>query len=136
MVETALVGEFVPQDAVLAGQELLKQLDLTRFNVRTALWLRRTEGATWTLELASPLVKSEGPRRAYSTVQHALRRLPPHLQPVIGISDVHVTAPDDALLLKLRYVVRTAPDAIMGITFRRNVINGEVFPDSYIYRNA
>jgi hypothetical protein len=136
MVETALVGEFVPEAAVLAGRELLKQLDRTKLNVRAALWIRLDEKTTWTLELATPLVKSEGPRRVYSTVQQALRKLPPSSHAVISIADVRVTAPDDALLSKLRLEVKTAPTAIVGITLRKNVINGEMFPDCYVYRNA
>lgn len=136
MVETALVGEFVPGAAVLAGCDLLKQLDRTKLNVRAGLWIRLDEKTTWTLELATPLVKSEGPRRVYSAVQQALRKLPPSSQAVISIADVRVTTPDDALLSKLRLEVKTAPTAIVGITLRKNVINGEMFPDCYIYRNA
>jgi len=136
MVETALVGEFVPEAAVLAGCELLKQLDRTKLNVRAALWIRLNEKTTWTLELATPLVKSEGPRRVYSTIQQALRKLPPSSQTVISIADVRVTTPDDVLLSKLRLEVKTAPTAIVGITLRKNVINGEMFPDCYVYRNA
>ena len=136
MVETALVGEFVPEAAVLAGCDLLKQLDRTKLNVRAALWIRLNEKTTWTLELATPLVKSEGSRRVYSTIQQALRKLPPSSQAVISIADVRVTTPDDALLSKLRLEVKTAPTAIVGITLRKNVINGEMFPDCYVYRNA
>ena len=68
MVETALVGEFVPEAAVLAGCELLKQLDRTKLNVRAALWIRLNEKTTWTLELATPMAVQVPRRRPPASV--------------------------------------------------------------------
>jgi hypothetical protein len=136
MVEAALVGDFVPESAILAGHELITRLDRKKLKIRAALWLRGTDDPEWALYVASSLLKKEGPRRLYVSIQSELRALPEHLQAGLTVANIHLLAVDAPLLSTLKLVVITPATAVMRVQLHRNIVNGELLPDCLIYRNA
>ena len=67
---------------------------------------------------------------AYTKVQGALRKISTEH---FGLDDVAVAKPNAPILRLLRLAVRTGP-GITGIRFTKNVINGHLIEDAYIYR--
>jgi hypothetical protein len=136
MVEAALVGEVVPESAILAGHELIARLDRKKLKIRAALWLRGTDDPEWAMYLASSLLKKEGPRRLYVSIQAELRALPEHQQAGLTVGNIRLLPVDAPLLSTLRLVVTTPANAIGRVQLRRSIVNGELLPDCLIYRNT
>jgi hypothetical protein len=104
----------------------------SRFIVSAAFWLFLADSNTWRLFIVSPEVRHEGVRRSYRNVQKALLGLP-HLEPLVALKDISVIDSNDRLVALLQKAVRTT-DGISHIRFSRNVINGELIEDAFIYR--
>ena len=63
MDQSILVGPEIE-----AGKKLIEALDASDFRVKAAFWFYREESEEWRLYIATPLVKEQGPREAYSKV--------------------------------------------------------------------
>ena len=120
------------QNMIRGGEQLIGKLDEMGWPVFAAFWFYISEGSQWKLVLASPKVVSDGPKKAYETIQSVLTSIPSSADS-LSLSDIAVTDPNDQLIILLRSVVPTGP-TISGIRFRYNVINGHVIEDAYIYR--
>jgi hypothetical protein len=132
MAQDIVVKESLTDTMIRAGAELTRKLDALQWPVLASLWLYESEGNQWKLVLASPRVKSEGPKKSYETIQSALAETT-GAKETLALSDIAVTDPDDPLIALLRIAIRTGP-TVEGLRFTRNVINGRFIEDAYIYR--
>jgi len=132
MVENVLVKENLTEAMIKAGEELTRILDKMNWPVTASLWFYFVEENQWKLLLTSPLVGMEGPKRAYQRIQEALGKFQQDI-PKIGLQDVVVTDESHALISLMKNAIRTG-GGVSGIRFSKNVINGQVIEDAYIYR--
>ncbi|MGI9105616.1 MAG: hypothetical protein ACR2G4_05145 [Pyrinomonadaceae bacterium] len=132
MVKEMVVKESLSGEMISAGAELTRRLDDARLIVDASLWFYTTESNAWRLIVASPEVRVQGTRWTYKKIQSVISRMPSE-QPGISLKDITVVDNQDPLIALLRGVVKT-PDGINGIRFSRNVINGVLIEDAYIYR--
>lgn len=132
MAEDSLVKDSLTDTMIKAGADLTRKLDEVGWPVLASLWLYLPELNDWKLLLASPLVTTEGPRRAYESVQTALATIATEQAP-LALSDIEVVEPSNYLIALLRTAINTGP-TINGIRFTRNVINGQFIHDAHIYR--
>ena len=132
MVENVLVKEILNESMIKAGEELTRILDQMSWPVTASLWFYFLEENQWKLLLASPSVGKSGPKRAYQSIQEALGKFQQGI-PKIGLQDVVVTDESNPLISLMKIAIQTG-DGISGIRFSKNVINGQVIEDAYIYR--
>jgi hypothetical protein len=132
MVTEALVKESLSSEMISSGEELTRRLDEARFIVSASLWLYIPEINNWRLIIGSPEVRTLGPKRAYRQVQSVISKMPPD-RPKIPLKDITVIDSNDSLLNLLRIAIKTG-DEYSNVRFTRNVINGTLIEDAYIYR--
>jgi len=132
MVTEMVVKESLSSEMIFAGAELIRRLDETRFIVSASLWLYIPENNSWRFIIASPEIRTQGPKKAYKQVQTAISKMPEN-QPKIPLKDITVVDSNDPLISLLRGTIKTG-DGISGIRFTHNVINGVLIEDAYIYR--
>jgi hypothetical protein len=132
MAEEILVGDQLTADMIAAGAGLVAALDRRKLFVKAALWLFLPEERAWRLVVASPEVRLLGPKAVYRKIRAAVNSLPAGVLHV-GIKDVSVVDDRAPLVELLRRALVTGP-GISGIRFTRNVINGQMIEDAYIYR--
>src|SRR3989441_4127236 len=132
MAEDTLVKDVLTDAMIKAGAELTRKLDEVEWPVVASFWLYAPELNTWKLVVASPVVTSSGPRRAYEAIQKSLATLT-NARAQLALSDIEVVEPRHYLVSLLRVAINTGP-TINGIRFTKNVINGHFVHDAYIYR--
>lgn len=125
MVESRLTDELVRD-----GKKLIEQLDRGDLQVKAATWLYLSESDTWRLTLGIQRLDTLGPREAYKKVQSALAKTKPS---VLSLDDIGIADPKMQLFVLMRRVIATG-SAIAGIRFTRNVIDGHMIEDAYVYR--
>ena len=72
MVDTDLTEELIKD-----GESRLRQLDRSKVDVRSAVWLYNTERGVWRLTLGIRGAAKAGPMQAYRRIQPALKRANP-----------------------------------------------------------
>jgi len=132
MVENVLVKEVLTESMIKAGEELTRLLDQMNWRVTASLWFYFVEENQWKLLITSPWVGKEGPKRAYHRIQEALGKLQQDI-PKISLQDIVVTDESHPLISLMKIAIQT-DNGISGIRFSKNVINGQVIEDAYIYR--
>ena len=132
MVENVLVKEILTESMIKAGEELTRILDQMNWQVTASLWFYFVDENQWKLLLTSPSVGKEGTKRAYQRIQEALGKFQQGM-PRIGLQDVAATDESHPLISLMKIAIQTE-GGISGIRFSRNVINGQVIEDAYIYR--
>jgi hypothetical protein len=113
-----------------AGRELIKALDASGLDVRAAFWFYREESEEWRMYIATPLVKEQGPREAYSRILNALRKNSIHS---IDLSNISVIDPTDGLATVLSLAIANGPH-INEISFNGDTVNGVYIRAAHIYR--
>jgi len=132
MAEEVVVKEILTKEMIESGAELTRLLDQAQLMVSASLWLYIPESNIWRLTIASPEVRTCGPKKVYQKIQSILSQIPEE-QPSVGLKDISVVENDNALISLLRIAIRTG-DGISGIRFSKNTINGQFIEDAYIYR--
>jgi hypothetical protein len=132
MVTEMVVKESLSNEMISAGSELTRRLDESRFLVSASFWLYDTDSNAWRFLVASPEVRTRGLKGAYKQVQSAVAGIPEG-QPKISLKDISVVDSNDPLVSLMRVAIKTG-DGISGIRFTRNMINGVLIEDAYIYR--
>ena len=132
MAENVVVKETLSESMIKAGAVLTHTLDSLDLPVTASMWFYFPEENQWRLLLSSPYVVKEGPRRTYRLVQEALMKLPADA-PKINLQDIVVTDESHALISLMKIAVRTG-ESTGGVRFSKNVINGQLIEDAYIYR--
>ncbi len=99
--------------------------------IEAALWFYFREQETWKLMLSIKGVEKDGPKSIYNKLQKIIVKA--KIRGTLSLSEIVLAKPKSPLLNLLKMAVRTGP-GISGIRFTGNVINGQLIPDSYIYR--
>lgn len=132
MAEDLLVGEQLTPDMIKSGETLVAALDKRNFSVKGAFWLFLPDEHVWRLIIVSPEVRQLGPKAVYRKIRSALGKLSPSTANV-GTKDISVIEEKAPLYVLLRSAISTGP-GLSGIRFSRNVINGQLIEDAYLYR--
>lgn len=132
MAQDTLVKEVLTEGIIKAGADLTKSLDELGWPVNASLWFYFSDENQWRLIVASPAVEAEGPKKAYGHVLAALKKVPEGPSK-LNLQDISVLELNHPLISLLRISINTGP-GISGIRFSKNVINGQMIDDAYIYR--
>lgn len=128
MAEETVVKEILNNEMIEAGKGLTRRLDQARLGITASLWFYITESNVWRFIIASPEVRSHGPKKVYQKIQSVLSEI----QSSIPLKDISVVENDHPLISLLRVAVRS--DVVSGIRFSKNTINGHFIEDSYVYK--
>ena len=120
MDSPAMVATQLTPELITEGAKLVEALDLAGIAPDAALWMYFPDVSAWKLLLAEDKVGPEGPRGVYRTIH-------------LSLEDIALAKPDAPLIRLLGQAFTTGP-GISGIRFTRNVINGTLIEDAYIYR--
>jgi len=112
------------------GMRLIQKLDLTDFSVVAALWFYYSDVFEWRLTIASWYLDKNGPKKAYGFLQTLLMDFD---IPSISLENITLISPEHDLIKLLSLTIQTGPQ-LSKIRFTRNVINGQLIEDAYIYR--
>lgn len=115
-----------------SGAKLIQKLDERSVRPDAAFWLYSPDIQQWKLIFAEIKVGTVGPKEIYKKIQETISSLGDELQE-ISLDDIALTEPEAPIVALLRVAIRTGP-GISGIRFTRNVINGTLIEDAYIYR--
>lgn len=131
MAQDLLVGEQLSSDMIESGARLVAALDKLNVVVKGAFWLLMQEHV-WRLFVASPEARTVGPKALYRKIRSANSKV---ASPASTVSTADISVIDDKAPLYglLRSTIQTGP-GISGIRFSRNVINGQLIEDAYLYR--
>lgn len=132
MAQDLLVGDQLTEDMITTGEHVVRALDGLNVLVKGAFWLLLPDQHIWRLVIASPEVRTLGPKAVYRKISNALKKLPPDAKS-IGIKDISVVEADNQLVLLLRKLVTTGP-RISNIRMSRNVVDGQLIEDALLYR--
>ncbi len=132
MAEELLVGDRLTAEMIDSGAKLVDALDKLNVTVKGAFWLLLPDRRVWRLLIAMPEVRLAGPKAMYRKIRSAIEKLPADVEPV-GTKDISVIDDKAPLLSLLREAVSPVP-GIDGIRFSRNVVNGQLIEDAYLYR--
>jgi len=132
VVTEIVVKESLSSEMIAAGSELTRRLDESGFPVSAAFWLYEPESNTWRFIVGSPEVGTQGLKAAYKRVQAVVAAIPED-QATIHLKDISVVDSNDPFISLMRVGVKTS-GGISGIRFNRNMINGVLIEDAYIYR--
>lgn len=127
MVETQLTPELIRE-----GAALVEGLDKAGVSPDAALWLYSPDTSAWKLLLAEVKVGADGPREVYRAVQKTLLALRSQITH-LSLEDIALAKPDAPIIRLLAQAIATGP-GINAIRFTRNVVNGTLIEDAYIYR--
>ena len=133
MAEEVLVKETLTQEMIDAGAELIRCLDKARLLVTTSFWWYIPESNIWRLLIASPEVKTDGPKKVYGKIQVVLSKVSPDKR--IALKDISVVQNDDPLVSSLRKGIKT-DHGISGVSVAASAINGRFIDDAFIYRST
>ncbi len=125
MARTALVNLDIE-----GARKLIEALDKAGFPVGSAFWFYNPDSEEWRLFISSPEVDKKGPLRAYKTIQPVLKQLP---EVTFGIDNIAAVGTKAPLVSLMRSAIKTGPGT-SGIRLTRNVINGTLIEDAYVYR--
>ena len=109
----------------------LDQAEDADMHPTAALWFSFPDEDVWRLVLAVPAMRKQNPQEVYAKL---IGLLSGNVVGDMSVESVGLTAPESPLLNLLSVAIQTPPDAIVGIRFTNNVINGQLIPDAYIYR--
>lgn len=131
MAKELLVNEMLTDAMINSGDQLIKQMDTEKADVKSAFWFYTPEENTWKLIVVSPKVAEEGHRRYYKRVIEANKKLPEE-SPHVSLNDISVSSVDDAIV-QLLMTIKT-DNSINNLRFSKNTVNGHFIDDVYIYR--
>lgn len=117
---------------ITAGEHVVGALDKLNVLVKGAFWLLIPDQRVWRLMIASPEVRTLGPKAVYRKVAAALKRFPPNVQP-LSTKDITVLEDNNQLVQLLKLLVKTGP-TISKIRLSRSVVNGHLIEDALLYR--
>ncbi len=130
MAENTLVDRDIRQ-----GEAIVRALDDAAdpsMHPVAALWFLFPEEETWRLILALPAMATDPAQSVYARLLDIVTHAPnvEHF----NFDTVALMSPENPLIDLLSVAIQTPADAVAGIRFSNNTINGQLIPDAYIYR--
>jgi len=135
MAKDILVTEVLSENMKKSGAELIRRLDNSNSDVKTALWLYFPEERNWKLIIASPLVGENGPKAFYKRIIDSNNEVNEE-EYVVSINDIGVANIDHPIIQLMKFAIVTGENDVSDIRFSRNTINGTFIEDSLIYRSS
>jgi hypothetical protein len=132
MAEEVLVKESISTEMIAAGERLARHLNKSDLPIDALLWFYSPEDNSWRFVVASPEVRNRGPKSVYQEIRKIVSNLPAEEQ-MVPLDKIFVIDSHEPLIKLLRSAVVTG-DGIAGIRFSRNVINGVLIEDAFIYK--
>ena len=117
---------------ISAGERLARYLVNSEIPIDALLWIYVPESNAWRFLVASPEVKINGPKSVYQKIRSSIEQMPGDEERVAW-DDIVVVDSNDPLIKLLRQAITTG-QAISGIRFSRNIVNGVLIEDAYIYK--
>ena len=114
-----------------AGEAVVRELDRRKVIAKAALWFYVPEQSDWRLLIATPEVRTIGPKKLYKTLQQVLLKT----ESSVKLSSVGLLDSKDPLITLLSKAIGTG-DGVTGVRFSRNTVNGHFIEDAFIYRMA
>lgn len=133
MAEDVLVKESISREMISAGERLARYLVESDVPIDALLWLYVPESNAWSFLVASPEVKTNGPKSVYQKLRSSIEQMPANDEEGVAWDDIVVVDSNDPMIKLLRQAITTG-QAISGIRFSRNVVNGVLIEDAYIYK--
>jgi len=132
MVEEILVKGTLTDEMIKAGDELLDRLDSIDLEVTTSFWWYIPESNTWRLLIASPKVKTIGPKKIYRKIENVLSKMPAKR---LALRDIGVVQNDDPLIFSLRRGIKVST-GMSGVSVTATGIDDRFIDDAFIYRST
>lgn len=133
MVEEVLVRESLSAQEITCGEELLRRIKGSGIKIVAAYWVRdRTmDAGPWTLDIVTPEVDKEGPRKLYDKI-YDLVRFPSRIQCGLDINIIEVLGTKYSFFKMLRSAIKSN-EALSNVSLSQFVIGNGLF-DLYIYK--
>lgn len=116
-------------EMVKAGEDLIRELDRSKFSAKTALWLYEEERDRWSLVIATPQRRQIGPLKCYMAVDKVLSKI----DSPIELSSIWLVDTKDRMIKGLSTPFPTRA-AARGYRLSHAIIAGRLIDDAYIYR--
>jgi len=128
-----LVRESLSTQEIACGEELLRRVKRAGINVVAAYWVRdRTpDVGPWILDIVTPQVDKEGPRRVYEMIQESVR-FPSRIPCGLDINIITVLGTKYSFFKMLKAAIRS-DGALTNVLLSQLVVGNSMF-DLYIYR--
>jgi len=133
MVEEVLVRESLSAQEITCGEELLRRIKGAGIKIVAAYWVRdrTTDAGPWTLDIVTPEVDKEGPRKLYDKI-YDLVRFPSRIQCGLDINIIEVLGTKYSFFKMLRSAIKSN-EALSNVSLSQFVV-GNGFFDFYIYQ--
>jgi hypothetical protein len=131
MAQEVLVKESISTGMIAAGERLARHLNVSELPIDALLWFYSPEENSWRYLVASPEVSKSGPKAVYQKIRGIVEQLSEG--EIVPWDDIFVVDSNDPFIQLLRQGIRTGDD-IAQIRFSRNVVNGVLIEDAYIYK--
>ena len=132
MAENTLVDRDIRQ-----GEAIVRALDDgadLSMHPLAALWFLFPEEETWRLLVALPAMATDPAQSVYTRLLDIVTHAGSAEH--FSFESVGLMPPENPLIDLLSTAIQTPADAVAGIRFSNNTINGQLIPDAYIYRLA
>ena len=106
MAEELLVRQILSRELIVAGKDIIKNLDKAGLKITAALWNYLPETQTWRLLIASPQVGEVGPKKVYQKIRSVLKKTP-SAEGCITLSDISVVEHDNPIISLLSGRLKT-----------------------------
>jgi hypothetical protein len=130
-----MVDSNLTSNRITAGETLVRKLDASGLSPDAAFWLYDSELGSWKLVIAEMKVREEGSKRIYKQIQKHLGELGKSGAERLNLDDIYLLPREAPIVALIRSAIRTGP-GISGIRFTKNVVNGRLIDDAYIYRST
>lgn len=131
MAENTVVKEQLTGEMIEAGERLTNRLAEMGLAIAAAMWFFLPDTNEWRLVFASSEVDVAGPREVYQKVQQALQSLGEDAA-AVPFSSIHLLDANHLLVRVLRAVKDSG--ASLPLRISREVTNGQLIEDAYVYR--
>jgi hypothetical protein len=118
---------------ISAGDRLARHLVASKLPIDGLLWLYIPESNSWRFVVATSEVSASGPKSVYQRMRAIIEQMPQSDDQVVSWDDIFVVDTKDPLIQLLRQAMHNGRD-VSGTRFSRNVVNGVLIEDAYVYR--
>jgi hypothetical protein len=126
-----MVDPDITQQMIGSGAELVRKLDASGLDPEAAFWMYYPDIKAWKLSIFISKVAMLGPKDVYAQIQKIIKKYPQEI--TLSLEDVALIRLGSPLLALLRIAIKIGP-GIGPVRFKKNVINGTLIEDAYIYR--
>ena len=131
MAKEILVGQFLTNEMIEAGQTLVNRVRRSELQVVAAFWLYFEEAEEWRLVLASSRLNKDGPLALYNELSELIHADTELKYRIRLVNTTFVSS--DAKLVRALATVNERLGTLAGKRFTRTYFNGEYVEDIYVY---